>query len=105
PAQAVDLRLRPVGNVGEGARLDLAVLAIALAQEHGWRRIAVRDARDVHDQLESRRPGAVNNHITCLQIRRKSPQSRTNPHLPAKRNSEVRARIIAKLPRPRVTFT
>src|SRR5271166_3502678 len=48
PAQAVDLRLRPIGDVGERARLDLAALAIALAQEHGGRRITVWDARDVH---------------------------------------------------------
>ena len=53
PAQAVDLRLRPVGEVGERAGLDLAFLAIALAQEDGGRRIAVGDARDVHDKRES----------------------------------------------------
>lgn len=50
PAQAVDLRLQPVGEVGERARLDLAALAIALTQQDGRRRIAVRDARDVHDK-------------------------------------------------------
>jgi hypothetical protein len=53
PAQAVNLRLRPVEDVGERARLDLAALAIALAQEDGGRRIAVWDARDVHDKRES----------------------------------------------------
>jgi hypothetical protein len=53
PAQAVDLGLGPIGDVGERARLDLASLAIALAQEDSRRRIAVRDAGDVHDQLES----------------------------------------------------
>ncbi len=53
PSKALDLGLRPVRDVGEGARLDLAPLAIALAQEDGGRRIAVWDARDVHDQLKS----------------------------------------------------
>ena len=53
PAQALDLRLRPVGDVGERARLDLAALAIALAQQDGGRRNRGWDARDVHDQLKS----------------------------------------------------
>ena len=79
PAQAVDLRLRPIGDVGERARLDLAALAIALAQQDGGRRIAVRDARDVHDQLESWPHAEIKQLFTCLQIRRKSPQTRTNP--------------------------
>ena len=35
PAQALDLRLRPIRDVGERARLDLAALAIALAQQDG----------------------------------------------------------------------
>src|SRR5208337_3279597 len=84
PAQAVDLRLRPVGDVGEGARLDLAVLAIALAQQHGGRRIAVWDARDVHDKRESCPCANYNNYFTCLQFRRKSPQTSTNPRLRSK---------------------
>src|SRR5208337_654807 len=36
--------------------------------------------------------------------RRKSPQSRTNPHLPAKRNSEVRASRDPALPETRDPF-
>ena len=40
PAQALDLGLRPIGDVGERARLDLAALAIAFAQQDGGRRIA-----------------------------------------------------------------
>src|SRR5580692_3171051 len=67
PAQAVDLRLRPVGDVGERARLDLAALAIALAQEDGGPRIAVWDARDVHAKRESYPCGDCNNYFTCLQ--------------------------------------
>ena len=92
PAQALDLRLRPIGDVGERARLDLAPLAIALAQEDGGRRIAVRDARDVHDQLESWPRAEINRHFTCLQIRRKSPQTSTKPRLPPQNLAEVRSR-------------
>ena len=47
PPQALDLGLRPIGDVGERARLNLALLAIALTKQHGRRRIAVRDARHV----------------------------------------------------------
>ena len=99
PAQTVDLRLRPVGDVGEGARLDLAVLPITLAQQHGGRRIAVWDARDVHVQLESRHPGTVNhNKITCLHIRRRSPQTPTTPRLSALLLAEVRSKPRSALP-------
>jgi hypothetical protein len=37
PAQGVDLGRWPFGQVGQGARLDLASLAVALAQQHGGR--------------------------------------------------------------------
>ena len=39
---------RPVGQIEEGALLDLAGLAIALAQQDRGRRIAVGDGLDVH---------------------------------------------------------
>ena len=47
-AQALDVGRGPVGEVAEGAFADLAVLAIALAQEDGGGRVAVRDDVDIH---------------------------------------------------------
>ncbi len=49
PAQRLDLRCRPVREVGKGARLDLVADAIAFAQEDGGWRISVRDACNVHE--------------------------------------------------------
>src|SRR5580693_3313104 len=106
PAQAVDLRLRPVGDVGERARLNLAALAIALAQEDGGPRIAVWDARDVHAKRESYPCGDCNNYFTCLQFSRKSPQTSTNPHPRQKNLPEVRfsdSKGLRRLSVPRVT--
>ena len=54
PLQRLDLGSGPVGEIGQRAGLDPTTLAIAFAQEDGGRRTAVRHARDVHDQLESR---------------------------------------------------
>jgi hypothetical protein len=36
-AEGLDLGLRPVGEVGKGAVLDLATLAVGLAEEDSWR--------------------------------------------------------------------
>ena len=47
-AQAFDERGRPVTEVEQGALLDLAVDAIALAQEDSGRGIAVGNGLDVH---------------------------------------------------------
>src|SRR5262249_35335063 len=95
PPQALDLGLRPIGDVGERARLNLALFAIALTKQHGRRRIAVREARHVHDQLESPPRSEVKHYLTCLQNRRKTPQSSTNPHLPALPLSEVRSKTTS----------
>ena len=92
PAQALDLRLRPIGDIGQRARLDLAALAIALAQQDGGARITVRDARDVHEQLESRPQAERKQIFTCLQNHRQSPHSGTKPHLLALPRPEVRSR-------------
>ena len=48
-AQAFDEVSGPFGEVGEGAFLDLAVLAVGLAEQDGRGRGAVGDAFDVHD--------------------------------------------------------
>jgi hypothetical protein len=45
--QSFNARGRPVGEVGEGAVLDLAVLAKGLAQEDGGRGVAVGGGRSV----------------------------------------------------------
>jgi hypothetical protein len=42
---------RALGEIGEGAFFDLAVEAEGLAEENGWRGIAVGDALDIHGYL------------------------------------------------------
>ena len=49
--EAGDPLARPVGQVQERALLDLPALAVALAQEDGRGRIAVRDGFDVHGPI------------------------------------------------------
>jgi hypothetical protein len=41
----------PVGEVQEGALFDLAGLAVALAQQDGWGRIAIGDRFDIHGKM------------------------------------------------------
>ena len=48
-AQGLDAGGRPVGEIGQGAILDLAVLAEGFAQEEGGWGVAVGDGGDVHD--------------------------------------------------------
>jgi hypothetical protein len=45
PQSRDDLRL-PVGDVGQGAFLDLAVLAVGFAHKNGGRRVAIGDDVD-----------------------------------------------------------
>ena len=47
-AERLELGRRPVGEVAEGAVLDLAVFAVAFAQEDGGRGGAVGDGGDIH---------------------------------------------------------
>jgi hypothetical protein len=42
---------RPVGQVEQGALFDLAALAVALAQQDGRGRVAIRDRFDVHGDM------------------------------------------------------
>jgi hypothetical protein len=49
--QALDLSHRPVGKVAQRAFTDLAVLAIALAQENGGGRVPVGDGFDIHGPM------------------------------------------------------
>jgi len=65
PAQGLDLGRRPLRQVGQRALADLVAVAEALAQQDGRRRVAVRDAFDVHGQLESRRPTDVKRRKTA----------------------------------------
>ena len=46
--QRVDFSGGPVGEIGDGAVVDLAVLAEALAQEDSGRGVAVGDDGDIH---------------------------------------------------------
>ena len=52
-AQAVDVRGRPVGEVAEGALPDLAVLAVALAQQDGRGRVPIGDGFDIHGGISA----------------------------------------------------
>src|SRR4051794_20704162 len=47
-AQAFDVRRRPVGEVAQRAFADLALVAVALAQQDGGGRVPVRDGFDIH---------------------------------------------------------
>src|SRR5580700_6630038 len=47
-AQGIDFSLGPVGQIGDGAVVDLAVFAEALAEEDSGRGVAVGDDGDVH---------------------------------------------------------
>src|SRR5512143_1845054 len=53
PPQRLDLRLRPIRQIGECPGLHFAVLAETLAQEYGGRRRPVQHARDVHEPYRS----------------------------------------------------
>ena len=50
-AQQVDLFGGRGGEVGQGALADAAAYALALAEEDGGPRVAVRDAFDVHGNI------------------------------------------------------
>jgi hypothetical protein len=47
-AKGIDFDRGPMGEIGDGAVVDLAVLAEALAEEDSGRRVAVGDDGDVH---------------------------------------------------------
>src|SRR6266403_369661 len=49
--EAGDPLVRPVGEVQQRALLDLASLAVALAQQDGRRRVAVGDVFDIHGNV------------------------------------------------------
>jgi hypothetical protein len=55
-AQALDIRHGPVGEVAEGSLPDLAVVAIALAQQDGGGRVPVGDGFDTHGGMWARLP-------------------------------------------------
>lgn len=69
-AEGVDLRLGPVGEIGDGALANLGAVANGLAEEDGGRGVAVGDA--LHDQMRSTKeelrtkseaePGAYTKH-------------------------------------------
>ena len=53
-AQAFDVGGGPVGEVAQRAFADLALVAVALAQQDGGRRVPVRDGFDIHGVNGSR---------------------------------------------------
>jgi hypothetical protein len=48
-AQAFDVGRGPAGEVAQRPFADFALVAKALAQEYGGRRVPVRDGFDIHD--------------------------------------------------------
>src|SRR5271165_6144319 len=62
-AQAFDDLGRPVGQVRDGALLDLAAVPIALPQQDGGRRVPVRDGFDIHGATMPRIAPLSNDNI------------------------------------------
>ena len=65
-AQAFDVGWGPVGEVAQRAFTDLAVLAVALAQEDGGRRVPVRDGFDIHGGAWADRPAMYKSQVLIL---------------------------------------
>src|ERR1019366_4300546 len=57
--QRLDFLVRPMGEIGEGAGFDLAVLAVALAEEDGGRRATVWNDGDEHEPFDQAESGPV----------------------------------------------
>src|SRR5574338_1416457 len=74
PPQRLHLGVRPVRQIGDRARLDLATLAVALPQKHRRRRGAVRHARDIHEPYKSFYGPHVKQKclVTCLHRHRRN---------------------------------
>ena len=53
-SERVDLRLRPIREIGEGALANLGAIAGGLAEEAGGRRIAIGDSLHVHGFMVAR---------------------------------------------------
>jgi len=67
-AEGVDASGRPMGEVGEGAVFDFAVLAVGLAEEDSGRGVAVGDGSHVHAYLISQISNNIKQYFTstCL---------------------------------------
>ena len=65
-AQSLDESGRPAGEVGEGALLDLAALAIGLAEQDGGRGGAVGHGFDVHGYIMQPMKPETLLQINCL---------------------------------------
>ena len=71
-AQTFDVGGGPVGEIAEGAFADLAVLAIALAQQDGGGRVPVGDGFDIHGEVWAHPAGkctSIKYWITWLHFR------------------------------------
>src|SRR6202022_2353655 len=58
--EAGDPLVRPVGEIQERALLDLASLAVALAQQDGRGRVAIGDGFDIHGNIIAMAPRSSN---------------------------------------------
>ena len=99
-AQAFDVSGRPVGEVAQRAFADLAVLAVALAQQDGGRRVPVRDGFDIHAANASRSGRAVQVTTALLHGYEFRPAEAVFPGLPpicSNGKSEARSKASTNL--------
>src|SRR5512132_2691251 len=97
PPQRLDLRLRPIRQIGERPGLHFAVLAPALTQEYGGRRGPVRHARDVHEPHRSCYSRHVKQETPCYMPTyrpAKSPFLQSLQILQPETSAEVPARTL-----------
>ena len=93
-AQALDMRRGPVGEVAEGALPDLAVFAIALAQQDGRGRVPVGDGFDIHGGVWAWPASgtSLKIEITWLRFGRLQPTLRVISTTSSQKPREARAR-------------
>jgi hypothetical protein len=75
-AESLDLVGRPMGDVGESAVVDLAVLAEALAEEDGGRGVAVGDYGDVHVDIVQLSMRSIKTNISIYMTTQSGPNRR-----------------------------
>src|ERR1700674_824806 len=96
-----DLRVE-VGEVGEGAFPDLAVVAPGLSQQHGGRRVAVRDNVDIHGDLLNIHDNICQypyGHYMVTILTPKKPRTRVNTREKLLQGEKVRAKPIYRCQR------
>jgi hypothetical protein len=84
-AESLDARWLPMGEIGQGAVLGFAVLAVGLTKENGGRGVAVGDGRDVHADLMQQKVSYIKviiNTYMQTNLTKKELNSNTNHDLP-----------------------